>query len=163
VRSRALPPDVVTNAASCEGGIGGDESPLAQQNHRRPPAGLSGVHAISHQRVIVSLLNDYLRDGEVEVPGSRAQAEHAQERDLADDQIADPVVHIQVRAHHNLVAAIDHLGGVAACIEAENVALATISLLRPIVVAAGINYYMLDPSITRRERLRRGWNLGPHV
>jgi hypothetical protein len=110
-------------------------------------------------RVIVNLLNDYLRDGGVDVPGSRAEAEHAQEGNFADEQVADPVVHIQVRAHHNLVAAIDHLGGVAACMEAENVALATISLLRPIVVAAGINYHVLDPSITLRERLRRGWNL----
>lgn len=38
-------------------------------------------------------------------------------------------------------------------------ALATISLLRPAVVAAGINYYLLEPAIDLRERLRRGWNL----
>lgn len=69
-------------------------------------------------RVIVNLLNDYLRDGDPDVPGSRAAAEHAQEPGFADDQIADPVVHMQVRAHHNLIAAIDHLGGVAACVEA---------------------------------------------
>jgi hypothetical protein len=110
-------------------------------------------------RVVVNVLNDYLRDGDVDVEGSLAEAEHAQEREFADDQITDPVVHIQVRAHHSLVAALDHLGGVAACIEAENVALATMSLLRPIVVAAGTAYYMFDPSISVRERMRRGWNL----
>jgi hypothetical protein len=110
-------------------------------------------------RVVVNLLNDYLRDGDVDVQSSVAHLEHAREVEFADDRITDPVRHIQVRAHHNLVAAIDHLGGAAACIDAENVALAIISLLRPIVVAAGTNYHLLDPSIDLRERLRRGWNL----
>jgi hypothetical protein len=110
-------------------------------------------------RTIVRLLNDYLRDADVDVPGTLAAAEHEAEPTYADDQVTDPVLHIQVRAHHSLIAAIDHLGGVAACIQAENVALATISLLRPTVVAAGVNYYLLDPDISLRERLRRGWNL----
>jgi hypothetical protein len=110
-------------------------------------------------RTIVGLLNDYLRDADVDVPGTLAAAEHEAEPTYADDQVTDPVLHIQVRAHHSLIAAIDHLGGVAACIQAENVALATISLLRPTVVAAGVNYYLLDPDISLRERLRRGWNL----
>jgi hypothetical protein len=110
-------------------------------------------------RTIVALLNDYLRDADVDVSGTIAAKEHGDEPAYSDDQVTDPVLHIQVRAHHSLIAAIDHLGGVAACIEAENVALATISLLRPTVVAAGVNYYMFDPHISLRERLRRGWNL----
>ena len=110
-------------------------------------------------RVIVSLLNDYLRDADVNVPGTLAATELAREPQFSDDDITDPVLHVQVRAHHGLIAAIDHLGGVAACIDAENVALATMSLLRPTVVAAGLTYWVLDETIDLRERLRRGWNL----
>jgi hypothetical protein len=110
-------------------------------------------------RTIVALLNDYLRDTDTDVPGTMAAAEHDDEPTYADDQVTDPVLHVQVRAHHSLIAAIDHLGGVAACIAAENVTLAAISLLRPTVVAAGVNYWLLDPGISLRERLRRGWNL----
>lgn len=116
--------------------------------------------ALAHDvRAIVALLNDYLRDTDIEVPGTIAAMEHEDEPRYADDQVTDPVLHIQLRAHHSLIAAIDHLGGVAACIQAENVNLATMSLLRPTVVAAGVNYYLLDPDISLRERLRRGWNL----
>lgn len=110
-------------------------------------------------RTIVALLNNYLRDADIDVPGTLAAMEHDAEPAYADDQVTDPVLHVQVRAHQSLAATIDHLGGVAACIQAENVALATISLLRPTVVAAGVNYYLLDPDISLRERLRRGWNL----
>jgi hypothetical protein len=110
-------------------------------------------------RTVVRVLNDYLRDADVDAPGSLAAAEHGQEAEYADDDVKDPVFHVQARAHHGLIAAIDHLGGVAACIEAENVALATMSLLRPTIVAAGLTYWVLDPNIALRERLRRGWSL----
>lgn len=91
----------------------------------------------SDLRAIVSLLNDYLRDADADVPGTLAAADLAVQGLYADDDVVDPVLHVQVRAHRGLIAAIDHLGGVAACIDAENVALATMSLLRPTVVAAG--------------------------
>jgi hypothetical protein len=110
-------------------------------------------------RILVRVLNDYLRDADVNVPGTAAADDLAAQVDFADDDIADPVLHVQVRAHHGLIAAIDHLGGVAACIDAQDVALATMSLLRPTVVAAGISYWVLEPDIGVRERLRRGWNL----
>jgi hypothetical protein len=57
-----------------------------------------------------------------------------------------------------MAAAMDHILGVAACIGIERVAFATMSLMRPAVVAAGTAHYLLDPSIDTRERLRRGWN-----
>ena len=110
-------------------------------------------------RAVADLLNDYLRDADVDVPGSQAAAEHEAESQWADDNIPDPVFHMQVRAHHGLISAIDHLNGIAACIDAENVTLATMSLLRPTLVAAGTSYWVLDPDIALRERLRRGYNL----
>src|SRR4051794_22321266 len=85
------------------------------------------VALASDVRAVVGVLNDYLRDGDGDVNGSLAAAEQAQASEFADDLITDPVVFVQVRAHHSLVAALDHLAGVAACIEAENVALATMS------------------------------------
>jgi len=48
--------------------------------------------------------------------------------------------------------------GLAACIEAEDVALASMSLLRPIVTAAGMAFFLFDNTIDVRERLRRGLN-----
>jgi len=110
-------------------------------------------------RLIARLLNDYLRETDVNNPLSPAATEHAREADFADARIADPVLHILVRAQHGLIAAADHMLGLAACIEAEDVVLALISLLRPIVTAAGTSYHLLAPDISLRERLRRGWNI----
>ena len=90
-------------------------------------------------RSIARLLNDYLRDGaDLDEDDSPASRELADEVRYADDQIKDPVRHVIVRAHHSLIAAADHLLGLAACIEAEDVALASMALLRPIVTAAGM-------------------------
>ena len=110
-------------------------------------------------RAITTLLNDYLRETDVDISDTMAAMEYREEPTFADDQVINPVTHVQLQAHHSLVAAIDHLGGVAACIAAENITLAPISLMRPIVVASGVSYWLLDPDITLRERLRRGWNL----
>ena len=109
-------------------------------------------------RNVAWLLNDYLREADVTVAGSLAASEYGQESLYSDEQVADPVFHVIVRAQHGLVAAVDHMGGLAACIEADDVVLASLSLLRPIVTAAGMTYYLLDPDIGIRERLRRGWN-----
>ena len=110
-------------------------------------------------RVIARLLNDYLREWDVDVPGSLAMDEYGDESDFADDQITHPVGHVILQAQRGLSTAADHMLGVAACIEAEDVIFATMSLLRPIVTATGTSYHLLDPDIGLRERLRRGWNL----
>jgi len=110
-------------------------------------------------RVVANLLNDYLRESDVDVPGTKAADEYLRQSEFADDQLVDPVLHVTVRAQHSLTAAIDHLLGAAACIEAENVVFSVLTLLRPAVTAAGTTYYLMDPAIDVRERLRRGWNL----
>jgi hypothetical protein len=75
-------------------------------------------------RAITTLLNDYLRETDVDISDTMAAMEYREEPTFADDQVINPVTHVQLQAHHNLVAAIDHLGGVAACIAAENITLA---------------------------------------
>lgn len=110
-------------------------------------------------RSIARLLNDYLRVGaDLDEDDSPASMELADEVRYADDQIKDPVRHVILRAHHSLIAVADHLLGLAACIEAEDVALASMSLLRPIVTAAGMAFFLFDNEIDLRERLRRGLN-----
>jgi hypothetical protein len=42
-------------------------------------------------RVIARLLNDYLRESDVDVPGALAMDEYGDESDFADDQIIHPV------------------------------------------------------------------------
>ncbi|MHB1844817.1 MAG: hypothetical protein ACYCWW_08305 [Deltaproteobacteria bacterium] len=109
-------------------------------------------------RAVARLLNGYLRETDVDVEGSPAAVEYAQEPSFADEHVPDPVLHVLLRGQQGMVAATDHLLGLAACVEADDVVLASISLLRPIVVAVGMAYYLLDPGISLRERLRRGWN-----
>ncbi len=46
----------------------------------------------------MALLNDYLRDTDGDLPGTMAATEHDDEPTYADDQVTDPVLHIQVRA-----------------------------------------------------------------
>ena len=128
----------------------------SRSEERLPPEFVQLAHEV---RLISRLLNYYLRETDVDTPRSQAATEHAREADFADARIADPVLHILVRAQHGLIAAVDHMLGLAACIEAEDVVLAPISLLRPIVTAAGTTYHLLAPDISLRERLRRGWNI----
>lgn len=110
-------------------------------------------------RKVSRLLNDYLREAGIDVEGSPAAFDFAAEQRLADRHIGDPVLQVLLQAQQSMVAAADHMLGLAACIEAEDVVLAPMSLMRPIVVAAGMAFYVLDPEISLRERLRRGWNL----
>jgi hypothetical protein len=117
-------------------------------------------HRLSHQvRAIARLLNEYLRETDVDPPGSPAEAESALTAEFTDDQFYNPVQHVALRGHHALIAAVDHMLGVAACIEAEDVVFATVSLVRPIVTAAGMSYHIFEPGIDVRERLRRGLNV----
>jgi hypothetical protein len=117
-------------------------------------------HALAVEvRLIARLLNDYLRESDGSVPGSPACIELAAQPGFADSNVIDPVLHVAVRGHQSLIAAVDHLLAVAACIDTEDVALATMTLLRPIVTAAGMCSYLFDPQIGVRERLRRGFNL----
>jgi hypothetical protein len=109
-------------------------------------------------RKVSRLLNDYLREAGVDVEGSPAARDFAAEQRFADRHIGYPVLQVLLRAQQSMVAAADHMLGLAACIETEDVVLAPISLLRPIVVAVGMAFYVLDPEISLRERLRRGWN-----
>jgi hypothetical protein len=104
-------------------------------------------------RLIARTLNDYLRESGVDVTGSPAAVEFAQQSDYADETIAMPVLHVLVRDQYSLCASADHLLGLAACIEAEDVVFASMSLLRPIVTALGTAGYLLDPKVSLRERL----------
>lgn len=117
-------------------------------------------HRLSQQvRAIARLLNEYLRETDVDPPGSPAEADSALAATFTDDQFHDPVRHIALRGHHALIAAVDHMLGIAACIDAEDVVFATVSLVRPIVTAAGMSYHIFEPGIDLRERLRRGLNV----
>jgi hypothetical protein len=80
------------------------------------------------------------------------------EASYANEHVPAPVLQVFLGGQRSMVAAADHMLGLAACIEAEDVVLAPISLLRPIVVAVSMAYYLMDPGISMRERLRRGWN-----
>lgn len=70
-------------------------------------------------RVIARALNDYLREADVEVSGSVAASDYSQEAAFADKYIADPILHVIWRGQQAMVAAADHLLGLAACIDAE--------------------------------------------
>jgi hypothetical protein len=117
-------------------------------------------HRLSQQiRSVAWLLNEYLRDSEPDAPGSPAASDHSLEVKFADDQFYEPVRHVAYRGHHLLIAAVDHMLGMAACIDAEDVVFAAVSLVRPIVTAAGMSYHIFEPGVSVRERLRRGLNM----
>jgi hypothetical protein len=110
-------------------------------------------------RSLARILKDYLRETDIDVPGTVAAREFALEPSFANEEIPNPVTHVILRCQQALIPAADHMLGIAACIEAEDVVLATLSLIRPIVTASGIAYYLVDPELSLRERLRRGWNI----
>jgi hypothetical protein len=113
----------------------------------------------SDLRTIAAVLNDYLREADCDEPGSKASREVANEHEFGDDLIGDPVFQAILMGHRALIAATDHLFGIAACVEAEDVVFSTITLMRPAVIAAGLSFFVFDPDISTFERLRRAWNL----
>ncbi len=91
-------------------------------------------------------------------PDSPAEAECAQHtfRDSWGDQ---PVQAALLLNHVFLVHMQDHLLALAALFETPEVLLAPMSLTRPILTAAATSFYLLEPGIDVRERLRRGTNV----
>lgn len=55
--------------------------------------------------------------------------------------------------------AVDHLTALAAVVRTERTALAMHTVIRPILVAAGIACYVADPTIDTQERVRRAVNI----
>jgi hypothetical protein len=110
-------------------------------------------------RIVAGVLNDYMRDSDPDLDGTPAHADWVHESSLADEHLDRPVAHVELLILNAIVSSMDHMMGIAACIEAERVVLATMSLMRPAVVAAGIGHHLLEPNLHVRERLRRGFNL----
>ena len=55
--------------------------------------------------------------------------------------------------------ASDHLIGIAALLDADNVVMACLSLVRPTLESLATAYYLLDPACDERERVRRWANM----
>lgn len=117
------------------------------------------VTLASDLRTIARVLNDYLREADCEEPGSPASREFATDHVYGDDLIGDPVFQAIWMGQSALIAAADHLLGIAACVEAADVVFSAITLMRPAVIAAGLSFFVFDPDISTVERLRRAWNL----
>lgn len=107
---------------------------------------------------IAHTLRVYFGTDPLWTPGSKAEAEKAQQDEFAALSIQNPVTSALVHPAMTMGFAIDHLVALSAVVRAEETVLAVHSLLRPILVAAGTASHIADaPDV--KERVRRAVNL----
>jgi hypothetical protein len=95
---------------------------------------------------------------EQEIAGTSLAAQDAADLGWAGLGATRPALEATLLPRMLLGSAADHLRGVAACAEAEDVVYAIVSLIRPIVDTVASAYFLLDPEISREERVRRWAN-----
>jgi len=89
--------------------------------------------------------------------GSQAAAEIAVDT-LAGPWSSRPVQDSLLVTHAALIHAADHMRAISVTIRTDNIVVAPLTLLRPALEAIANAYYLSDPGITSRERVRRGMN-----
>jgi hypothetical protein len=92
-------------------------------------------------------------------PDSQAAREVALVDDFADLPFENVVATALIHPQTSLGQSRDHLAGFAADIRAPYTSLSLLTLLRPLLVGAGMTYYVADPSINVKERVRRALNI----
>lgn len=91
--------------------------------------------------------------------GSRIATEAAEDPQYAGRWGTRPVQDATMAAISALALAEDHLAGMARLIEGPGAVTAPITLARTVLAASARAFWLLDPSIDGRERLRRALNL----
>jgi hypothetical protein len=109
-------------------------------------------------------LDDLTRPLEKVARGDPTWAGHSQAAaEIAADSFAGawssrPVQESLLLAHGALIHATDHMRAISVTIRTDGIVVAPLTLLRPVLEAIAHAYYLSDPGITSRERVRRGMN-----
>lgn len=121
------------------------------------PKGGAFLEAAHYLRRLAEELSAFPPEGQVAAPGSRASIE------AADGSFDGPWGRGTIELLHEpsarLILAIEYLRGLAALTEADRVTVGIVPMIRPALVTFGHLYYLFDPEIDVRERVRRRFNL----
>jgi len=115
------------------------------------------LEAAEHFRRLAEELSAFPPNGQPAAPGSRA------ELDAADRSFDGPwgraTAELLREPAARLILAIEYLRGLAALTEADRVTVGIVPMIRPALATFGHLYYLFDPEIDVRERVRRRFNL----
>jgi hypothetical protein len=117
------------------------------------------MHAAGEIDQVAKALRAIIEEHPVWSPDSPAAQQIAEESQYANGTSPNPVKHALLTGTAALGMATDHLTAVAAAMRTERTVFAAMSLVRPVLSASGSAYYLLDASLSTRERLRRSWSM----
>lgn len=92
-------------------------------------------------------------------PGCTARLDGHRQRHYAGSWSRQPVDNLHMHSVGYLRRAEDHLRTIALAIPAPRILYSPLSLARVVAVSSGQCFYLLDPGVDTRERMRRGMNL----
>ena len=125
--------------------------------NRRPGQGTNPLRPLAQDLKSILQVTFDLLEQEVGV-GSEAER-LLLSRDLLGGGVREPGREMIYLPQQLLNHTTDHLGGLIAAVNADGVVYAAITLLRPILESTATAYWLLEPAIDDRERLRRWMNL----
>lgn len=108
---------------------------------------------------IADVLRRYLEQDPMWTETSRAASDKAHEDEFSSLPFERPISTALAHPVMALGQAVDHLTALAAVVRTERTSLAMHTVIRPILVAAGIARYVADPDIDTKERARRAVNI----
>jgi hypothetical protein len=117
------------------------------------------AHAAGEVDQVAEALRAIVEEHPVWLPDSLAAQQIAEEVRFANSTSPHPVKHALLTGTAALGMATDHLTAIAAAMRTERTVFAAMSLVRPVLSASGSAYYLLDASLSTRERLRRSWSM----
>ena len=90
---------------------------------------------------------------------SRAREQMDEEGQYSGPSSLFPIKHALLTGTAALGMTADHLAAIAGCLRTPRVVYAPLALARPVLSSAATALYLLEDSISTRERLRRSWTL----
>lgn len=108
---------------------------------------------------IADVLRRYLELNPIWTDTSLAASDKTREDQFSSLPFQHPMSTALAHPVMALGQAVDHLAALAAIVRTERTALAMHTVIRPILVAAGIACYVADPAIDTKERMRRAVNI----
>lgn len=115
------------------------------------------IDAADKLRQLAFELSAYPPDGETATPGSQAAID-AQDRSF-DGPWGRGTFELLHEPASRLILAIEYLRALAALAEADRVTVGIVPMIRPALATFGHLYYLFEPEVGTRERVRRRFNL----
>lgn len=92
-------------------------------------------------------------------PGCLAELDRAAESEYSGFPFDHPMTEVTLQPLHYLGSAEDHLTALAGVLRTPGTILASMTVLRTVLVGAAYARYLADPAVDTRERFRRGMNV----